>query len=360
MILGILKETAPDESRVAGVPESVMKYVGAKIKVLVEQNAGLAAGFDDESYLKAGANITTRDEILNSADVILKIWGIEEAEISYLKAGQIIIADFENLRDLSLLEKLCKTGATLLALEKMPRLTRAQNMDILSSQNSLAGYKAALIGLNALKRAVPMMITSAGTIAAAKALVLGAGVAGLQAIATLKRMGAVVYASDVRAAAREQAQSLGARFIVVDEKADFEAAGGYSSEITPEYLLKQKELIKERLKQTDILITTALSGGKSAPVLVTSDMAAQMPFQSVIVDIAGGNVIPPQNRPDIVFIQNKNMPSYIAESASRLFSQNVYNLIMQYGGADFKFVDNDEILSALCLCFNGKIKELKQ
>lgn len=355
MKIGILKETRNGEKRVAAIPETIKKYISWENKVIVEKNAGHAAGFIDNDYIRAGGLIVdSREQIFTEADILLSIWAPEPEEYKFLRPDQILIADFESGRYLERATQLSKTGITALALEKMPRISRAQSMDILSSQNNLAGYKAALLAINALNRGISLMITSAGTIPPAKALVMGAGVAGLQAIATLKRMGAVVYASDVRAAAKEQVESLGGRFLVVTEGADFEEKGGYSGTISPEFLLKQKELITEQLKQTDILITTALSGGKSVPLLVTNSMLSVMPQNAVVVDMAGGNVEKNENmRPDIILIQNNNLASLMPDSASRLFAKNIYNLLEAFGGKNFKINLEDEIMSAICLTYNG-------
>lgn len=359
MKIGILKEQTTGETRVAATPETVMKYGALGIDVWVENNAGKEAGFDNDSFLKAGAVIKeNRADIFQHADILLEIFSPVSEELSNLKAGQIFIAGHtpsaENL------PVLCQTGATFFALEKLPRLSRVQDMDILSSQNNLAGYKCAILALDSLNRAAPLMMTSAGTIPAAKALVLGAGVAGLQTIATLKRMGVRVFASDVRAAAKEQVESLGAQFLIVDEKANFENTAGYADKTSPEYMLKQKELITNQLKQTDILITTAWVQNKEAPLLVSAAMAENMPSNAVIVDMSGANVERPEKRADIVFIQDKNMPARIPFSSSRFYARNIYNFIALYGGAAFAFHPDDEIMKAVCLCFNGKIMEMKE
>ena len=358
MIIGILKNTQPDP-RVATTPEIVMKYGELGMTVFMEKDAGKAAGFPDDSYIKAGAVIKkSRAEILEKADVLIALWAPPVNELSEAKNKKIIITGYAPTKEI--LKAVCKTGTTFLALENLPRLSRVQDMDILSSQNNLGGYKAALLAIDSLNRAVPLMMTSAGTVPAAKALVLGAGVAGLQAIATLKRMGAEVWASDVRAAAKEQVESLGARFVDVDDKANFENDAGYASQTSPEYLLKQKERLTEQLKKTDILITTAWTGNKKAPLLVNADMVQNMPLNAVIVDMAEGNVERPTKRPDIVFIQDKNLPARVAHSASRFFARNVYKFIEFYGGARFAYHPEDEIMKTTCLCFNGKITEKKE
>jgi len=359
MKIGVLKETEPGEKRVAAVPETIMKYTGMGLDVVVENNAGSEAGFCDDDYLKAGAVLTAdRHEIYTKADILLRIKSVPEAEYGNLRPGQILVADLETGRFPERIGAFAAAGISALALEKMPRISKAQSMDILSSQNNIAGYKAALLAMDRLNRGIPLMITSAGTIPPAKALVLGAGVAGLQAIATLKRMGAVVYASDVRAAAREQVESLGGRFLVVDDEADFETSGGYAGQVSPEYLLKQKEKISEQLRQTDILITTALSGGKTVPVLVTAEMMSLLPSGAVAVDMAGGNIENNNLREDIVLIQDNNLATRVPHSASRLFSRNLLSLIETYGGGEFKLDLNDEIISAVCVCIDGRLREV--
>lgn len=356
MKIGVLKELSAGETRVSAVPEDISKYVQNMFDVLVEQNAGQKAGFDDEAYLKAGAVIATqRKEIFQNADMILAIHAPSEQEYPLFEKKQIIIADFESLKFPERIKMLAKTGVTALALERMPRISRAQNMDILSSQNNLAGYKAAISAACALNRATALMITSAGTIAPAKALVIGAGIAGLQAIATLKRLGAVVFATDVRAAAKEQVESLGAHYLQIEQTENFEDGKGYAKQTSEEFQKKQHEAILQQLSKTDILITTAMSATKNIPLLVSADDLSHMPSNAVIVDMAGGNVEQNPKRTDLIFIQNNLLAAEIPYSASRLFSKNIYNLIETYGGQDFKLNLQDEILKAICLCHNGKI-----
>lgn len=358
MKIGVLKEHKSGENRVAAVPETVMKYVALGFTVMVESQAGVAAGFENKLYADAGADITlNRKNIFDMADIILSVWGIPEHEYNLLQPKQILIADFESLKYPKKIKRLAKTGVVALALERMPRISRAQIADIMSSQSNIAGYKAAMLGMNLLNRAIPLMMTAAGTIVPAKALVLGAGVAGLQAIATLKRMGAVVYASDVRASAREQIESLGGRFLSVDDNADFENQAGYAGEISEQYLAKQKQVLTEQLKQTDILITTALSAGGKAPELISAAMASVMPQYAVIVDMAGGNVASANLRADILLVKERNMAALVPDTASKLFARNVLNLLEMYGGKNFNLPPDDEILKAIAICGYQKLKE---
>lgn len=347
MIIGILKEERKGETRVAAVPDTVKKYTAAGFEVLVEKEAGQSAGFPDEFYRVAGGNIVSREKILRQADILIKIWCLPKKDFLLLHAGQILIADMETYHHPEYAQSLSALGVVVLALEKMPRISRAQGMDILSSQSNLAGYKAAILAVDLLNRGTALMMTPAGTIAPAKALILGAGVAGLQAASTLKRLGAVVYVSDVRAAAKEQAESLGVKFLTVDANADFENKKGYAAGVSRDFLLRQKRIVAEQLKQTDILITTAFSAGKKAPLLADDKMLAGMPGNPVVVDISGGNVAGKNLRPDIVFIQDENLATKLPNSASRLFSGNVWNLISTYGGTAFNISADDEIMAAI-------------
>lgn len=357
MKIGVLKEIRGGETRVAAVPETVMKYAGWGFDVMVETRAGVAAGFEDKLYSAAGADIIiNRQHIFDNADIILSVWGVPENEYNRLRNKQILIADFESFKYPQRAEKLAKTGVAALALERMPRISRAQAADILSSQSNIGGYKAAMLGMNLLNRAVPLMMTAAGTVVPAKALVLGAGVAGLQAIATLKRMGAVVYASDVRASAREQVESLGGRFLTVDDNADFENRSGYAGEVSAQYLAKQKLIVTEQLKQTDILITTALAAGGKVPELVSAAMASVMPAHAVIVDMAGGNVASENLRADLLLVAERNLAALVPDTASKLFARNILNLFEMYGGKNFSLPEGDEILKAIALC-GYEIKE---
>lgn len=347
MIIGILKEERKNETRVAVVPDTVKKYTDTGFEVWFEKNAGKLSGFSDGAYLSASAKAVIREKILQHADILIKIWCLPEKDFSQLHSGQILIADMETYHHPEYAQSLSALGVEVLALEKIPRISRAQSMDILSSQNNLAGYKAALSAVDLLNRGTALMMTPAGTIAPAKALILGAGVAGLQAAATLKRLGVMVYMSDVRAAAKEQAESLGAKFLTVDAKVDFENSEGYASEVSRNFLLKQKEVVAKQLKQTDILITTAFSAGKKVPLLVDDKMLAGMPLDPVVVDISGGNITDKNVRPDIVIIRDENLAARLPNSASRLFSGNVWNLISAYGGDAFKISGDDEIMTAI-------------
>lgn len=366
MIIATLKETTPGEQRVAATPETVKKYTDLGFKVRVETNAGLAAGFDDESYLAAGAEIAkTPEQTVKSANIIIKIHAPLVSEDRLFSQGQTIIANFDALSQKERIKTIAALGVDAFALELLPRISRAQSMDILSSQSNLAGYKAVIEAFNLLPKAAPLLMTAAGTNAPARVLVLGAGVAGLQAIATAKRLGAVVYASDVRIAAKEQVESLGAKFVDVAADEDMETNGGYAKEASKDYLKRQKEAVAERLKQTDIAITTALIPGKPAPKLIDAKMLKQMPKGSVVVDMAansGGNV-EGSKKDSLIDIDgirvlgNSNLASSIPYSASLLFAKNIFNFLSaQYDKEkkELKFNFDDDLVSQTCICRNGQ------
>ena len=299
MKIGVPKERQPLELRVAISPEIVGQLRRLGFDVIIESGAGLGASFSDEAFRDAGATIGAKlDDVFGPTDVILKVGppfvGEKIDEISLITSGTLWISNLHALSDISLINLLAKRGTTAFALDLLPRVSRAQAMDILSSQSNLSGYKSVLDAAGELGRALPMMMTPAGTIAPAKVFIMGVGVAGLQAIATAKRLGAVVTATDIRPATKEQVESLGARFLEVDAEMekDAQTAGGYAKEMPREYLEKQKIVVSEHIKKQDIVITTALIPGRPAPKLLTKDMVATMLPGSVVVDLAvesGGN-----------------------------------------------------------------------
>lgn len=373
MIIAVLKEITPGEARVAATPDVVKKYTDMGFKVRVEKNAGTAAGFADADYVKAGAEIkNTPVQTVEDASIIVKIWAPMVSEDALFKHGQTIIANFQALNNPARIKTISALGVTSFALELLPRISRAQSMDILSSQSNLAGYKAVIEAFNLLPKAAPLMMTAAGTNAPARVLVLGAGVAGLQAIATAKRLGALVYASDVRPAVKEQIESLGGKFVEVAAQEDLETAGGYAKQASAEYLSRQKEAVAERLRQTDIAVTTALIPGKPAPRLIDAAMLRQMPKGSVVIDMAaasGGNVEGSQNGQlvDIEGIRvlgNSNLAAAVPNSASQLFARNIFNFLnAQYDreNKDIKFNFDDDLVSQTCITRDGKdlLKERK-
>lgn len=324
--IGILKEEAPHEARVAATPETVAKYISLGLKVIIEKNAGVAAGFADAAYESAGAVIgKARD-----ADIVL---GVQPAASNQALSNVIVIGLLEPTGHQTLLKQWAQNNVSAFAMEWIPRISRAQSMDVLSSQSNLAGYKAVIEAANAFHRAMPMMMTAAGTIKPAKLLVLGAGVAGLQAIATGRRLGAVVSAFDVRPAAREQVESLGASFIAVEGGA--EGTGGYAKEMDEAYKQRQAALLADTIKTQDIIITTALIPGKPAPVLITKAMVESMKPGSVIVDLAaqnGGNCELTEKgkiveKHGITIIGHENMPSRLAADSSSLYARNLLQFV---------------------------------
>jgi NAD(P) transhydrogenase subunit alpha len=331
MRISVARESDPAEPRVAATPETVKKLVALGAELAVEPGAGIKSGVLDEDYVASGAIV--RSDAAKDADIVLKVRRPSEAELTGYKRGAIVIAIMDPYGNDAALAAMAKAGITAFAMELMPRITRAQSMDVLSSQANLGGYRAVIDGAAEYGRALPMMMTAAGTVPAAKVFVMGAGVAGLQAIATARRLGAIVTATDVRPAAKEQVESLGAKFIAVedDEFKQAETAGGYAKEMSKEYQAKQAALVAEHIKKQDIVITTALIPGRPAPRLISRDMAASMRPGSVIVDLAverGGNVegarpgeLVESNGVKIVGYSN---PGRLAASASGLYAKNLY------------------------------------
>ncbi|MFN4275121.1 MAG: Re/Si-specific NAD(P)(+) transhydrogenase subunit alpha [Ferrovibrio sp.] len=374
MKIAIPKERRPGEKRVAASPETVKKFVGLGCSVVIETGAGLAADILDEHYTAMGAQIAPdAKSALADADMVLKVQRPMTAaegndELALLKKGAILVAGLQALQQRDQVKAYAAAGVNAFAMELMPRITRAQSMDILSSQSNLAGYKSVLDAASHFGRAFPMMMTSAGTIAPARVFVMGVGVAGLQAIATAKRLGAVVSATDVRPATKEQVESLGGKFVWVDdeEARASQTAGGYAKEMSAEYKAKQAALVAETVKKQDIVITTALIPGRPAPVLVTEEMVKSMRPGSVIIDLAvesGGNC--PLSKPDEVVVVNgvkvvgyTNYPSRVPVDASNLYAKNLWNFLSPHwdkDGKTFKFNPEDETVSGTCLTRDGAV-----
>ena len=330
MRIFVARESDASEPRVAATPETVKKMQALGAEVAVEPGAGVKSGILDADYAAAGATVADAGK---DADVVLKVRRPSEAEIAGYKPGALVIAIMDPFGNDAALAAMAKAGLTTFAMELLPRITRAQGMDVLSSQANLAGYRAVIDGSAEYGRALPMMMTAAGTVPAAKVFVMGAGVAGLQAIATARRLGAVVTATDVRPAAKEQVQSLGAKFVAVedDEFKQAETAGGYAKEMSRDYQAKQAALVAEHIKKQDIVVTTALIPGRPAPRLISADMVASMRPGSVIVDLAverGGNVegAKPGEVAEVngVKIVGYSSPGRLAASASSLYARNLY------------------------------------
>jgi H+-translocating NAD(P) transhydrogenase subunit alpha len=367
-MIAICKERYPGETRVAATPESLKKLIGLGAAVTVETGAGLTAAITDEAYAAAGASIApTVEAAVKSADILFKVRDPSAEEIAALKPGAIVAALLNPHQNKALVGELAGKGAAVFAMEFVPRITRAQAMDALSSQANLAGYRAVIEAAEAYGRALPMMMTAAGTVAAAKVFVMGAGVAGLQAIATARRLGAVVTATDVRPAAKEQVESLGAKFIAVEDEEfrQAETAAGYAKEMSAEYQAKQAALIASHVLKQDIVITTALIPGRPAPKLLSAEHVASMRPGSVIVDIAveqGGNVAGSKlgeiaDVGGVKIVGYANLPGRIAADSSALYARNLVNfagLLLNKEGAlapDYE----DEILKGALVAKDGAI-----
>ena len=367
MLIGVPAETDPAETRVAATPETVKKFVGLGAEVAIEHGAGLKAGFPDADYQSAGARIVDADQAFG-ADLVLKVRRPTTAELGLVKSGALIIAMMDPYGHRDAIEAMAKAGAAAFALELLPRITRAQVMDVLSSQANLAGYRAVIDAAAEYGRALPMMMTPAGTVPAAKLFVMGVGVAGLQAIATGRRLGAVVTATDVRPATKEQVESLGAKFVAVedDEFKQAETAGGYAKEMSDAYKQKQAELIAEHIAKQDIVVTTALIPGRPAPRLVSADMVESMRAGSVIVDLAverGGNC--ELARPGELAVSDNGVRivgysnvTRIPASASALYARNLYAFVETLIDKEAKSLAvnwDDELVKATCLTRDGAI-----
>ncbi|MCH8684728.1 Re/Si-specific NAD(P)(+) transhydrogenase subunit alpha [Pedomonas mirosovicensis] len=369
MKIAVVKEVRAAERRVAATPETIKKLKGLGFDLAVETGAGALSYISDADYEAAGALVGDRAAVLANADIVLKVQGPGADELAGLPRGAVLVASLNPYQNRDLMQAYASAGLTAMAMEFMPRITRAQSMDILSSQSNLAGYKAVLDACEHFGRALPMMMTAAGTIPAAKVFVMGAGVAGLQAIATAKRLGAIVSATDVRLAAKEQVESLGGKFVMVEdeETRQAETSGGYAKEMSDAYKAKQAALIADTIRKQDIIITTALIPGRPAPRLVTAEMVASMQPGSVIVDLAaeqGGNceltqpgeVVTTPN--GVTIVGHRNVPSRLAANASALFSRNLYNFLAAFHDKEAKTIAwnwDDEILRAIVVTKDGAV-----
>ncbi len=364
MKVAVPKEIEHGERRVALVPDTAKMLVAAGLQVGVEAGAGAAAFLTDAQYEQAGATVANRaGTMLHDADAVLKVQAPRESEIALLKRGSVLISFLQPATQGDVVKSLAQHGITAFSLELLPRISRAQSMDALSSQASASGYKAVLMAADRLGKLFPMMMTAAGTVAPARVLVMGAGVAGLQAIATARRLGAVVTSYDVRPAVKEEVQSLGATFIELALEAQV-GAGGYAREQSEEFLRKQRELIGEHIAKSDVVITTAAVPGRKAPLLVTADMVRGMRPGSVIVDLAaetGGNVELTQAGKDVnvggvTIIGASNVPSTMPQTTSQLFARNVANLLLHLVKNGVLAIDfQDEITKGACVTHGGEI-----
>jgi NAD(P) transhydrogenase subunit alpha len=368
MKIAVLKETAAGETRCAAIPETVKKFVALGAEVAVERGAGEGASLSDADFEAAGAKVGTRQDVLMGAGIILCVDGPDTATLAGSEKGALLVGALDPARRREAINSYAAAGLDALAMEWMPRITRAQSMDILSSQSNLAGYKAVVDAAAAFGRAFPMMMTAAGTISPAKVFVMGVGVAGLQAIATAKRLGAQVSATDVRSATKEQIQSLGAKPIFVENVAGIEGegAGGYATEMSPEYQKAQAELVSGHIAKQDIVVTTALIPGKPAPRLISDAQIATMRPGSVIVDMAadaGGNVegtVAGDHvaKHGVTIIGASNLARSLAADASALFARNLYNFLSAFWDKEKAapvLPDDDEIVKGVRLTHGGKV-----
>jgi NAD(P) transhydrogenase subunit alpha len=370
MQIGIPRETRASETRVAATPETVKKMMASgQHAVVVETGAGLGSSVADAAYVDAGATIGTASDALRS-DLVLKVRAPHGDEFAQLKRGASIIGLLDPF-DAAGVQALADAGVTGLALEWLPRITRAQSMDVLSSQANIAGYKAVIMAADEYRKFIPMLMTAAGTVKAARVLILGVGVAGLQAIATAKRLGAVIEASDVRPSVKDQVESLGAKWVDVpyetdEERQIAEGVGGYARPMPPAWMARQASIIAERCKSVDILITTALIPGRPAPKLIKADTVAAMKAGSVIVDLAveqGGNVEGSRagelvEANGVKIIGTTNLPALVAADASALYARNVLNFLalsLNLKTGEFALARDDEIVKATLVCDNGQV-----
>jgi len=366
MRIAVLKERAAGESRVAATPETIRKFIALGASVAVEEGAGIAAAIPDAAYAEAGAELGALSAVMKGADIVLGVQGPDPASLAGAKPGAMVAAILDPFGDRARVDAYAAAGLEALAMEFMPRITRAQSMDVLSSQSNLAGYKAVIAAADQYGRAFPMMMTAAGTITAARIFIMGVGVAGLQAIATARRLGAQVSATDVRSATKEQIESLGAKPVFVESVAGIEGEGmgGYATEMSEEYQKAQAELVSSHIARQDIVITTALIPGRAAPRLISDAQIASMKPGSVIFDLAvaqGGNVegsVPDQvvERHGVKIMGYSNTPAHLAADASALYARNLYNFLSAFWDKEQgKPVLDEEIGDAVRLTQSGKV-----
>ena len=368
MKIGIPAETRSGETRVAATPETIKKYIAAKHEVVVQSGAGIAASIPDEAYLAVGATIGSAEQALGS-ELVLKVRAPDSAERTLMKSGSVLVGML-NPFDADNTAALAAAGISAFALEAAPRITRAQSLDVLSSQANIAGYKAVMMAANTYGRFMPMLMTAAGTVKAARVLIMGVGVAGLQAIATAKRLGAVIEASDVRPPVKEQVESLGAKFIDVpfitdEEKEIAQGVGGYARPMPADWMRRQAELVHERAKQADIIITTALIPGRKAPILISEETVKAMKPGSVIVDMAveqGGNCPLSESGKTVTkygvhIIGEPNLATLVPADASALYARNILDFLKLIINKDAGLEINreDEIVAATLICSGGEV-----
>jgi len=356
MIIGSVSESKEMEKRISITPEIAKKYISNGFEIFIEKGFGLHLGISDDEFTNEGCKIGERENILEKSDIVLQLNLPDDSSLEHLKENNVLIGNFNSNQNLEKIRKLKSNKISVFSLELLPRITRAQSMDILSSQANLAGYKAVIDSFAKFMKAIPMMMTAAGTISAAKVLVVGAGVAGLQAIATAKRMGAIVFATDVRLSSKEQVESLGGKFLVIEGSKNLETEGGYAKEASEEFKKKQEDLLAETLKKIDIVICTALIPGKKAPLIIKEKMIDNMKSGSVIYDLAasqGGNAAYTKvdqiiQKNGVTILGEKNILNKLPISASNLYAKNLFNFVLNlYDNKNNKININmeDEIIN---------------
>lgn len=363
MKIGVLKETKEGENRVALSPDVIKQLIKKEFSVLIEQGAGIGSNFSDEDYKQSGATVGNTADIY-AADILLKVNIFTKEEVAQMKNGSACMSIMYAYNHPEILDELNKKSIMSFSMDAVPRISRAQKMDCLSSQANLAGYKSVILGANYLEKIFPLMMTASGTITPAKVLIFGAGVAGLQAIATAKRLGAVVEVSDVRPETKEQVESLGGRFLTVEGAEEVKVEGGYAAEVSTEFLQKQKELIQSKIKDSDLVITTALVMGKKSPILVTEEMVKSMKKGAVIVDMAvesGGNCEISEKdkivqKHGVTIIGESNLPSLMSTNASQLYATNISTLFLHLANKDgFNLDREEEITKGVLITYEGQV-----
>jgi len=364
MKIGVIKETKEYERRVALTPDVVKQLLKKEYAVLIEKGAGETSYFSDKDYTDAGASVVSQEEVYSGADLLLKVNAFTPAEIGKMKIGSACISYMYAYNQPEMVDALIEKKISSFSMDAVPRISRAQKMDALSSQANLAGYKSVILSANYLGKIFPLMMTASGTITPARVLIFGAGVAGLQAIATAKRLGAIVEVSDVRPETKEQVESLGGRFLTVEGVEAVKVEGGYASEVSAEFLQKQKQLVQDKIKDADIVITTALVMGKKSPILVTEEMVKSMKMGSVILDMAvetGGNCEISEINKTVVkhgvtIIGESNLPSLLPTNASQLYATNISTLLMHLSSKDgLKLDHEEEITKGVLITHEGEL-----
>ena len=365
MKIVVIKETKANENRVALSPTVAQALIKLGYSVSIENNAGYASNFSDEAYKAAGCELSSdKNTLISNAQVVLKVNAPTMDEILLMKKGTITISYLYHAFNPELTAKLAEQGVSAISMDAIPRISRAQNMDALSSQNNLAGYKAVILGSNHMAKIFPLLMTSAGTITPSRVLIYGAGVAGLQAVATAKRLGAIVEVTDVRPETKEQVESLGGKYIEVKDAEAAKIEGGYAKEVSADYLQKQKEAVNKSLFQADLVITTALVMGKKAPVLITEEQVKQMKLGSVIVDMAveqGGNCELSELdkvvvKHGVTLVGQSNLPSTLPQNASELYAKNIQNLLALLATKDgFKWEMEEDVTKGCLITHGGEL-----